>query len=62
MSSMWIAGGAFLCAVSIVAGAFGAHGLEHRLDAPDLALWETSARYLVYSGFGLILGCRTAFS
>ena len=55
MSSIWIAGGAFLCAVSIVAGAFGAHGLQDRLDERSLALWETSARYLVYSGLGLAL-------
>ncbi|MEE2776944.1 MAG: DUF423 domain-containing protein, partial [Acidobacteriota bacterium] len=55
MSSIWIAAGAFVCALSIVAGAFGAHGLEARLDERGLALWETSARYLMYSGLGLIL-------
>ena len=48
-------GGAFLCAVSVVAGAFGAHGLESRLDERGLELWETSARYLMYSGLGLAL-------
>ncbi len=51
----WIAVGALCCALAIVAGAFGAHGLKARLDADALALWETAARYLVYGGFGLVL-------
>ncbi|MEE2778129.1 MAG: DUF423 domain-containing protein [Acidobacteriota bacterium] len=55
MSSIWIAAGAFVSALSIAAGAFGAHGLAARLDERGLALWETSARYLIYSGLGLIL-------
>jgi uncharacterized membrane protein YgdD (TMEM256/DUF423 family) len=47
MSGSWIAAGALACAVSILAGAFGAHGLRARLDANALGLWETSARYLM---------------
>ena len=54
MSGAWIAVGALLCAISIAAGAFGAHGLRSRLDASALALWETSARYLMYSGLGIL--------
>lgn len=50
----WLAVGAFLCALAVIAGAFGAHGLEARLDARHLALWETAARYAIYGGFGLI--------
>ncbi len=49
-----VAWGAFACALAVVAGAFGAHGLEARLSPAALALWETAARYLVYGGFGLI--------
>ncbi len=52
---LWIGVGALACAVAIVAGAFGAHGLKARLDADALALWETAARYFIYGGFGLIL-------
>ena len=52
---VWIAAGAFYCAVAVIAGAFGAHGLKARLDADSLALWETAARYLVYAGFGVVL-------
>ena len=51
----WISIGAGLCSVAVMAGAFGAHGLETRLDARGLELWETAARYLIYGGFGLVL-------
>ncbi len=51
---MWVAIGALVCALAIAAGAFGAHGLEARLDQRSLALWETAAKYLMYSGFGLV--------
>ena len=42
-----------MCALAIAGGAFGAHALAARLDQPALALWETAARYLMYSGLGL---------
>ena len=52
-ASLWI--GPALCALSVVAGAFGAHGLKARLTPEALDLWETAARYLIYAGFGLTL-------
>ena len=52
-AALWI--GPALCALSVVAGAFGAHGLKSRLTVESLALWETAARYLIYGGFGLTL-------
>ena len=51
----WTAAGALLAALSVAAGAFGAHALAARLDVRSLALWETAARYLMYSGLGLAL-------
>ncbi len=54
-ASSWVAAGALCCAVSVIAGAFGAHGLQSRLDADALALWETAARYFMYSGIGVVL-------
>ena len=54
MSGALIAAGAVVCAISILAGAFGAHGLRGRLDANALALWETAARYLMYGGLGIL--------
>lgn len=47
--------GALACAAAIAAGAFGAHGLQGRLSARSLELWETAARYLVYGGLGTVL-------
>lgn len=55
MAGTWIAAGALVCALSVAAGAFGAHGLKARLDADALALWETAARYFMYAGFGVAL-------
>ncbi len=49
----WLLIGALGAAISIAAGAFGAHGLRARLDAESLALWETGARYLMYGSLGL---------
>jgi uncharacterized membrane protein YgdD (TMEM256/DUF423 family) len=50
-----ISAGALACAVAVAAGAFGAHGLQGRLSARGLELWETAARYLVYGGVGTVL-------
>ena len=53
----WLAIGLLCCGLSVVAGAFGAHGLKTRLDPGALDLWETAARYLMYGGLGLsVLG------
>lgn len=55
MAKLWLVSGALCCALAIVAGAFGAHGLEKRLDRDALALWETAARYLMYGAIGLLV-------
>lgn len=55
MKNALLAIGPTLCALAVLAGAFGAHGLKSRLDAPALELWETAARYLMYSGLGVTL-------
>jgi len=55
MRSVFLFIGPTVCALSVLAGAFGAHGLRARLDARGLELWETAARYLMYSGLGLTL-------
>ncbi len=51
----WLFAGLVFCAVSVGAGAFGAHGLRSALDAEHLALWETAARYLMYGGVVICL-------
>lgn len=55
MGPTWIAVGASACALAVVAGAFGAHGLKSRLGPDELALWETAARYFMYAGLGIVL-------
>lgn len=60
MAKYWIAGGALCCALAVLAGAFGAHGLKSRLDADSLVLWETAARYLMYAALGLVAVGLTA--
>jgi len=54
MTHLGILIGALYCALAVAAGAFGAHGLAGRLDARSLDLWETAARYLMYTGLGLL--------
>jgi uncharacterized membrane protein YgdD (TMEM256/DUF423 family) len=51
----WIAVGAVLAALSVIAGAFGAHALAGRLEPHQLTLWETAARYLMYGGLAIVL-------
>lgn len=62
MAATWISAGALCCALAVVAGAFGAHGLAARLDAHALSLWETAARYLMYGGLGIALAGVTALN
>ncbi len=50
----WLKLGAWMLAAAITAGAFGAHGLEERLAADRLELWETAARYLAYAGLAVL--------
>ncbi len=46
--------GAALAAIAVGTGAFGAHGLEGRLDERMLDVWETAARYQMYHSLGLL--------
>jgi uncharacterized membrane protein YgdD (TMEM256/DUF423 family) len=51
----WIFIGALCAALSVIAGAFGAHALAARFEPRELQLWETAARYLMYGGLSLVL-------
>ncbi|MBZ9715120.1 DUF423 domain-containing protein [Deinococcus multiflagellatus] len=46
--------GAVLAALAVALGAFAAHGLKARLDAADLATFETGARYQMYAALALL--------
>ncbi len=49
-----VALGAIVAGLAVAAGAFGAHALRARLDAGDLGVFETAARYQMYHGLALI--------
>lgn len=59
----WIAWGAVNAALSVAAGAFGAHALKAQLPEAMLVTFETGARYHMYHALaliavGLVLGSR----
>ncbi|MEM6796770.1 MAG: DUF423 domain-containing protein [Acidobacteriota bacterium] len=55
VSARWaVAAGALLAAVAVAAGAFGAHGLEGRLEPRAIDQWETAFRYLMYAALGTV--------
>tara|TARA_B100000003_G_scaffold188968_1_gene185810 strand:+ start:121 stop:489 length:369 start_codon:yes stop_codon:yes gene_type:complete len=47
--------GSLLCALSVVLGAFGSHGLKSKLSIDQLVVYETATRYLMYHAIGLFL-------
>lgn len=55
MDRTFLAAGAISAAVSVAAGAFGAHALRARLSPDLLAVFETGARYEMYHAIGLAL-------
>jgi uncharacterized membrane protein YgdD (TMEM256/DUF423 family) len=50
----WIRIGAILGGLGVVAGAFGAHGLEGKISARNLGIFETAARYQMYHAPAII--------
>ena len=55
MSGMtWIRIGALLGGLGVVAGAFGAHGLEGTLDGRAMEVFETAAKYQMYHAPALL--------
>ncbi len=51
--STWLAIAAVNGALAVLAGAFAAHGLQGRLDAHALVIFETGARYHMYHALAL---------
>lgn len=54
MSQLWVALGAISALISVAMGAFGAHGLEGKLDARSMAVFHTAAQYEMYHSLALI--------
>jgi uncharacterized membrane protein YgdD (TMEM256/DUF423 family) len=53
--NVWFAIGAINGALAVAFGAFGAHGLQGRIDAHALSLYETGARYHMYHALAICL-------
>ena len=51
---MWLIVAGALGALSVLAGAFGAHGLEGSLTPDLLVIFETGARYHMYHALALL--------
>jgi len=54
MEARWFAIGAWLGALGVGLGAFGAHGLRSRVSAEMVAVWETGARYQLMHALALL--------
>jgi uncharacterized membrane protein YgdD (TMEM256/DUF423 family) len=54
MAARWFAVGAWLGALGVALGAFGAHALKARFTADMVAVWETAARYHVLHALALL--------
>ncbi len=52
--SPWTRVGALSAALSVAAGAFGAHALRDRLSAPLLSLYQTAASYQMSHALALV--------
>jgi uncharacterized membrane protein YgdD (TMEM256/DUF423 family) len=51
----WSATAAFLLALAVALGAFGAHGLKNYLDAYPMSVWEKAVFYHFVHALGLLL-------
>lgn len=55
MNRLFIVFGAVSAALSVAAGAFGAHSLKGVLTLEQLNVFETAARYQMYHALGLLI-------
>jgi uncharacterized membrane protein YgdD (TMEM256/DUF423 family) len=51
----WIAAAAIMLALGVMLGAFGAHGLQDRLDAYSLTVYEKAVFYHFIHALGLLV-------
>ncbi len=51
----WSAIGAFLLALAVIVGAFGAHALRDRLDEYAKGIYETGVMYHFFHALGLLI-------
>jgi uncharacterized membrane protein YgdD (TMEM256/DUF423 family) len=53
-ATTWIRLGAIIGGLAVITGAFGAHGLEGKLDSKGFAVYETAAKYQMYHAPALL--------
>lgn len=51
----WLAAGALLALVAVMAGAFGAHGLRGMVSERGLEVFQTAVTYQMYHAIALVL-------
>jgi uncharacterized membrane protein YgdD (TMEM256/DUF423 family) len=51
---LMLAAAAFLAALAVLFGAFGAHALKARLSPDALALWQTAVQYQIWHALALL--------
>jgi uncharacterized membrane protein YgdD (TMEM256/DUF423 family) len=51
----WSMTGAILLALSVILGAFGAHGLRNRLDAYSMSVYEKAVFYQFIHSLGILV-------
>jgi uncharacterized membrane protein YgdD (TMEM256/DUF423 family) len=61
MSRLFIIAGALAAGIAVVAGAFGAHGLEGRVTAGRLETFKTGVTYQMYHALALLFVGWAAF-
>jgi uncharacterized membrane protein YgdD (TMEM256/DUF423 family) len=55
MHKGFLATGAFLAALAVVLGAFGAHSLKKMVDPDAVSTFQTGVQYQVYHSFALLI-------
>lgn len=55
MNRTWLGIAAINGALAVIAGAFAAHGLQARVSAQSLSVFETGARYHMYHALAMAL-------
>ena len=58
--NLWLLIAAINGALAVAAGAFGAHGLQGRLDAHQMEVFQTAARYHMYHALAIGLAALAA--
>lgn len=55
VSITWLKVGAFICMLSVIIGAFAAHGLKAMLSEYQLGIVDTAAKYQMYHGLAILI-------